>query len=104
MKFSSQKKAVASVVAASIMLGLVLIALSSNSSSSQVWIFFVLVSSLRLLERALLFSCPLGAGCGAVWPAFFYGGTAPFLVAIYATSSVCSYCQTHALGPHCACF
>ena len=36
MKFSSQKKAVTSVVAASIVLGLVLVALSSNSASPQV--------------------------------------------------------------------
>jgi H+/gluconate symporter-like permease len=77
MKFSSQKKAVASVVAASIVLGLVLVALSSNSASNQV----------NFLNRPVFFECPLAhallvsfalcAGGGVVRPLVVYGGAHP---------------------------
>ena len=86
MKFSSQKKAVTSVVAASIVLGLVLVALSSNSASNQVNFLNCPVFLYALLPTRCSSHAHSAQGVELFGPLSFMEVPIPALLAIHGTT------------------
>jgi hypothetical protein len=96
MKVASQKTTVVCVVAASLMVALALVALSSNSASSQVLhlhgcanaranknvFLYTLSSPHRALFFRIIAAADVSAGSGAVRPLVIHGGIAPLITAV----------------------